>query len=110
MGVPYFVEVDEARRIAAEALSGLPLPAPVEVALSDAHGRILAADLHSLVDDPPFDNSAMDGFAMRESDVPTVPATLPIQSTVAAAARGHGTARAGTCRAHHDRRSDAAWR
>ena len=84
--MPYFVEVDEARRIAAEVLSGLPLPAPVEVALSDAHGRILAADLHSLVDDPPFDNSAMDGFAMRESDVPTVPTTLPIQSTVAAAA------------------------
>ena len=39
-----------------------------------------------LVDDPPFDNSAMDGFAMRESDVPTVPTTLPIQSTVPAAA------------------------
>ena len=54
--MPYFVEVDEARRIAAEALSVLPLPAPVEVALSDAHGRILATDLHSLVDDPPFDN------------------------------------------------------
>lgn len=86
MDVPYFVDVDEARRIAAEALSVLPLPAPVEVTLSAAHGRILAADLHSLVDDPPFDNSAMDGFAMRESDVPTVPATLPIQSTVAAAA------------------------
>ena len=30
--MPYFVEVDEARRIAAEALSVLPLPAPVEVA------------------------------------------------------------------------------
>ena len=39
------------------------------------HGRILATDLHSLVDDPLFDNSAMDGFAMRESDVPTVPTT-----------------------------------
>ncbi|MEC7460773.1 MAG: molybdopterin molybdenumtransferase MoeA, partial [Candidatus Thermoplasmatota archaeon] len=86
MDVPYFVEVDEARRIAAEALSLLPLPAPVEVTLSAAHDRILAADLHSLVDDPPFDNSAMDGFAMRESDVPTVPTTLPIQSTVPAAA------------------------
>ena len=34
MDVPYFVEVDEARRIAAEALSVLPLPAPVEVTLS----------------------------------------------------------------------------
>ena len=109
MDVPYFVEVDEARRIAAEALSVLPLPAPVEV-LSDAHGRILATDLHSLVDDPPFDNSAMDGFAMRESDVPTVPTTLPIQSTVAAAAHETWLRSSRTCRAHHDRRSDAAWR
>ncbi|MGB2029360.1 MAG: gephyrin-like molybdotransferase Glp [Candidatus Poseidoniaceae archaeon] len=86
MAVPYFVEVEEARRIAAEALESLPLPPPVSVSLQDAHGRILAEDLHSLVDDPPFDNSAMDGFAMREADVPVVPTTLPIQSTVAAAA------------------------
>ena len=49
----------------------LALPAPVEVTLSAAHGRILAADLHSLVDDPLLD-TAMDGFAMCESDVPTV--------------------------------------
>lgn len=86
MDVPYFVEVNEARRIASDALATLT-PCEVEhVALGAAHGRILATDLQSLVDDPPFDNSAMDGFAVRESDVPTVPATLPVQSTVAAAA------------------------
>ncbi|DAC10139.1 MAG TPA: molybdopterin molybdenumtransferase MoeA, partial [Candidatus Poseidoniales archaeon] len=86
MDVPYFVEVNEARRIASDALGALT-PCELEhVALGAAHGRILATDLRSLVDDPPFDNSAMDGFAVRESDVPTVPATLPVQSTVAAAA------------------------
>jgi molybdopterin molybdotransferase len=86
MDVPYFVEVDEARRIATEVLEGLPCPEAVSVPLSEAHGRILAESLRSRVDDPPFDNSAMDGFAMREADVPTVPLTLPVQSTVAAAA------------------------
>ena len=33
--------------------------------LSDALGRVLVSDLHSLVDLPPFDTSAMDGWAVR---------------------------------------------
>ena len=33
--------------------------------LSDAPGRVLVSDLHSLVDLPPFDTSAMDGWAVR---------------------------------------------
>jgi molybdopterin molybdotransferase len=37
--------------------------------LSQAHNRILAEDLTSKVDDPPFDNSAMDGWAVRSSDL-----------------------------------------
>ena len=32
------------------------------------YGRILAENLHSKVNDPPFDNSAMDGFAVRYDD------------------------------------------
>lgn len=86
MDVPYFIEVDEARRIAANVLEALPGPSTEKVPLSEAHGRTLAEPLRSRVDDPPFDNSAMDGFAMREADVPTVPTTLPIQATVSAAA------------------------
>ncbi|MCZ3387208.1 MAG: molybdopterin molybdotransferase MoeA [Actinomycetia bacterium] len=35
------------------------------VPLSDALGRVLDADVHSLVDLPPFDTSAMDGWAVR---------------------------------------------
>jgi len=37
--------------------------------LSRTHGRILAADVHAPIALPPFDNSAMDGFALRHADV-----------------------------------------
>ena len=38
------------------------------VSLSQAHNRILSEDIASKVDDPPFDNSAMDGWAVRSND------------------------------------------
>ena len=37
--------------------------------LDDSHGRILAAPLVSKVNDPRFDNSAMDGWAVRKEDI-----------------------------------------
>lgn len=43
---------------------------PVEhVSLARAHGRVLAEDLVAVLDQPPFDNSAMDGFAFRYADL-----------------------------------------
>jgi len=42
------------------------------VPLTEAHNRILSQDLISKVDDPPFDNSAMDGWAVRSSDIERV--------------------------------------
>jgi molybdopterin molybdotransferase len=43
---------------------------PVErVALHRAHGAILARDRVAGVAQPPFDNSAMDGFALRHADL-----------------------------------------
>lgn len=45
------------------------VPMPVEeVPLADAYGRVLAEDLRSTVDVPPWDNSAMDGYAVRAAD------------------------------------------
>jgi molybdopterin molybdotransferase len=41
---------------------------PEELPLDQASGRILFDDLSSHVDDPRFDNSAMDGWAVREAD------------------------------------------
>lgn len=50
--------VAHARRMPAEAL---PLPR--------AQGRVLAADVAARIDVPSFDNSAMDGFAVRHADL-----------------------------------------
>lgn len=41
-----------------------------EVPLEGAYGRVLAEDVYSGVLVPPWDNSAMDGFAVRSADLP----------------------------------------
>ncbi|MEO8162022.1 MAG: molybdopterin molybdenumtransferase MoeA, partial [Arenimonas sp.] len=51
-------------RVAAAALLDVE-----DCTLSRALGRVLAQDLHSTQDLPPFDNSAMDGFACRAADL-----------------------------------------
>jgi molybdopterin molybdotransferase len=65
------ISIEEARRLVLETVRML---GSERVALADAHGRVLAEDLTSAVDVPPFDSSAMDGFALvagpaRELDV-----------------------------------------
>ena len=79
---PYFIEVAQALEICKKTT----LQTTVErVSLDQSHNRILAVDLPSLVDDPPFDNSAMDGFAMRYEDTVDAPAKLEIIGTIQAA-------------------------
>jgi molybdopterin molybdotransferase len=41
-----------------------------QVGVRDAHGRVLARDAVAAVDLPPFDSSAMDGYAVRSADAP----------------------------------------
>ena len=60
-----------------------PLP-PEQVALNDALGRVLAADLRALRTQPPADLSAMDGYAARAADVATAPVALRVVGEVAA--------------------------
>ena len=45
-----------------------PLPEE-DVALAEAHGRVLARDVAAAVALPGFDNSAMDGYAARWAEV-----------------------------------------
>lgn len=55
-----------------------------EIALDDALGRVLAEDIVSDVDMPAFDRSAMDGYALRSTDVRAVPTTLKVVGEVRA--------------------------
>jgi molybdopterin molybdotransferase len=57
-----------------------------------ARGRVLAEPLRSLIDVPPLDNSAMDGYAVRVADVPAVGARLAIAQRIPAGSLGHGLA------------------
>jgi molybdopterin molybdotransferase len=54
--------------------------APESVPLGDSYGRVLAADVKSVDPVPGFDNSSMDGYAVRATDTsgvsPDSPATL----------------------------------
>jgi molybdopterin molybdotransferase len=60
-------------------------PTPVEhAAIEAAYGRTLAEPLPALLTQPPFDASAMDGYAVRGADVARLPATLTVIGTAAA--------------------------
>ncbi|MCH9015466.1 MAG: molybdopterin molybdotransferase MoeA [Gemmatimonadetes bacterium] len=52
-----------------------------EIALSDADGRVLSADIESPIDLPGWDNSAMDGYAVLAEYVRTA-STTPIELSV----------------------------
>ena len=39
------------------------------VPLTEARGRVIASEAHAVIDLPPFDRTAMDGFAVRAEDV-----------------------------------------
>ncbi len=51
-----------------------------------AVGHVLACDVVATENVPPFDNSAVDGYAVRAADVVTVPVELDVVDTVAAGA------------------------
>ncbi|MFT3730574.1 MAG: molybdopterin molybdotransferase MoeA [Hyphomicrobium sp.] len=57
--------------------SATTLP-PERVGLLHARSRTLAEPVTSKVDNPPFDASAMDGYALRAEDIASVPATLTV--------------------------------
>ncbi|MEL6062750.1 MULTISPECIES: molybdopterin molybdotransferase MoeA [unclassified Methylobacterium] len=71
----------------------LPVLAGIEtVPLARADGRILAEDLIAPLDLPPFDNSAVDGYAFRAADLASGTDSLPLGGRVPA---GHAPAGSG---------------
>ncbi|PZG18402.1 molybdotransferase-like divisome protein Glp [Nonomuraea aridisoli] len=68
----------------AEILATVRPLAPLELDLEQTLGATLAEDVTSPVPLPPFDNSAMDGYAVRAEDLAELPVTLPVIDDVAA--------------------------
>jgi molybdopterin molybdotransferase len=57
-----FIEVSEAQNLIRENIKS---PDPIKVSISAAIGLILAEDIYSLTDVPPFNQSSMDGYAIN---------------------------------------------
>lgn len=79
------ISADQALRTVLDSVERIGVE---RVALVDAVGRVLAGDIHSSRDIPGFDNSAMDGYAVRAADVRGAgersPVRLRVLETVAA--------------------------
>jgi molybdopterin molybdotransferase len=85
---PALLALDDA---VARILARVEAPAPdraEDVSTFDALHRVLAADVRSLLDVPPADNSEMDGYALRSGDVPVAGTVLPISQRIPAGVVG----------------------
>ncbi|WP_443697968.1 molybdopterin molybdotransferase MoeA, partial [Pseudomonas sp.] len=78
--------VDEA--IAQLLAQAPPVPSTEVIPLGQAAGRVIAEELFSPLDLPGWDNSAMDGYALRAADVPDQGGYLVLAGRIAA---GHSS-------------------
>ena len=92
------IGVDEHR---AEILGALLPLHPVRLPLADADGSVLAEDVMASTPLPSFDNSAMDGYAVRAADLAgaseAAPARLPVRGEIPAGDTGQYRVEPGTC-------------
>jgi molybdopterin molybdotransferase len=85
---PALLALDDA---VARILARVEAPAPdraEDVSTFDALHRVLAADVRSLLDVPPADNSEMDGYALRSGDMPVAGTVLPVSQRIPAGVVG----------------------
>lgn len=75
------IDLEEAK---ARVLSRVHANAPQVVAVRDARGLVLAEDIIATESIPPFDNTAVDGYAVKSADVATVPVRLRVVDEVRA--------------------------
>jgi molybdopterin molybdotransferase len=85
----------------AEVLAAIRPADPVWVPLVHADGSVLAEDVTSRTPLPSFDNSAMDGYAVRAADLAGAtagtPVALPVRGEIAAGDTGDYRVEAGSC-------------
>jgi molybdopterin molybdotransferase len=65
-----------------------PVGAPETVSTFDARGRVLAADVSSNLDIPSADNTSMDGYAVRCTDIARAGVVLPVSQRIPAGTIG----------------------
>src|SRR5258706_4280882 len=95
------IAIEEAQRRVWSACQRLD---PVVGRLGDALGQVVAADIASGENVPPFDNTAVDGYAVQAADTAAAPVELDVAGAVCARpapdkcrrrrGRGPGTERA----------------
>lgn len=92
------LEVEDAL---ARIVAAVPPPAGELILLREAAGRVLAESVVAPLSLPSFDNSAMDGYALRAADVAGASAQSPVTlkqiGAVAAGATFAGAVGQGTC-------------
>jgi molybdopterin molybdotransferase len=76
--------IDEACAHVLARCAELPV---VNTPIEEALGLVTAADITAAEDVPPFDNTAVDGFAVRAADTATIGSRLRVAGTMAAGAR-----------------------
>lgn len=81
------ISFEEARH---SILSNVTVCGVERVALPDAAGRVLADDVSAPWDMPLWDNSAMDGYAVRSADCVEIPCRLTVTGFLPAGARADG--------------------
>jgi molybdopterin molybdotransferase len=86
------ISLDEAHQYVLNRVARLPV---VTLPVADAAGLVLAVDAMAAEQVPPFDNTAMDGFAVQAADTVGAPLVLQMIGTVAAGAAFDGELGAG---------------
>src|ERR1700746_2453989 len=85
----------------ARILAAMPPPKAEAIPVGDADGRVVMESLPSPAALPPFDNSSMDGYAVRAADVLSAAAKRPVPLRLAGRVptgqSSPGELRPGTC-------------
>jgi molybdopterin molybdotransferase len=88
---PTLIPIEDARRLVLEAVESLPVEA---VELRSALGRVTSEAIQAPLDVPGFDNSSMDGYAVRSADTAAADPRAPAELRVVGESRGgHPAAR-----------------
>jgi molybdopterin molybdotransferase len=89
------LRLDDMERLIRERI--LPVAENEHVPLHGARGRVVAQDVKAPVDLPPFDNSAVDGYAVQHADLQADKETkLPVSGRLTAGARANPAIKPGT--------------